>query len=56
MTWYKIYLGDEQEPAADADTLAEAKAIARHYDREGWAVCIVKCEDWDEVGIIWKNW
>ena len=56
MTWFKIYLSCEQEPAADADTLAEAKAIARRYDREGWAVCIVKCEDWDEVGIIWKNW
>jgi len=55
-TWYKIYLGADPEPIRDADTLAEAKRIARHYDREGWAVCIVKCEDWDELGIVWRNW
>ena len=55
-TWYKIYLGCEQEPVRDADTLAEAKRIARHYERQGWAVCIVKCIGWDEVGIVWRSW
>lgn len=54
--WYKIYIGCEQEPAADANTLAEAKRIAKRYDWKGFAVCIVKCIDFDEVGIVWRNW
>ena len=53
--WYKIYLGADPEPIRDADTLAEAKRIAMHYWVEGWAVCIVKCIDFDEVGIVWRK-